>query len=258
MYEMLALSAFHLSIKLPAKSDLYLTESTTLQAEALSMFNSSIPSVSQDNIIPTFLFSAVLGLHFFCDTFSTYGQDLNTFLDRLVQSIQLLRGVKVIIGDSWQYIINSDLRCLLETNEEVVDRDDELTHAFEDLRVKFTTSHTLSAFESKVCGEAIASLLRVYNLRIADDSGTTSSGQPDPGLVTGWPISLSEEYTELLRKRVPEALVVMAHFSVLLHSRRAFWAVGDAGKLLLGAIEKYLGDDWAEWLAVPKKLVFQH
>jgi len=252
MYELLSLSAFHLSIKNPSKSEIYLTESTNLQAQALTLFNYSITNVDQENVIPTFLFSAALGLHFFCDTFSTRSLDLNTFLDRLVQSIQLLRGVRTIIGGSWEYIINSDIRCLLITNEEAVDRDDELTHALEDLSTKLSQSHTLSAYESKVCCEAITSLLRVYNQRMAD---SISSGRPDPGLITGWPIMVSEEYTELLIKRQPEALVIMAYFSILLHSRRTFWAVGDAGRLLLTGIEKYLGDEWAEWLVVPKNMV---
>jgi len=41
----------------------------------------------------------------------------------------------------------------------------------------------------------------------------------------------------------------------LLHSRRAFWAVGDAGRVLLAAIEEYLGEEWAGWLVVPKGMV---
>ena len=73
--------------------------------------------------------------------------------------------------------------------------------------------------------------------------------------MTTWPITISAEYTELLDERRPEALVVMAYFSILLHGRRSFWAVGNAGRYLLAAVDEYLGERWAEWLAVPKEMV---
>jgi hypothetical protein len=253
MYELLAISAFHLSTKHPSKSAIYLTESTTLQAHALFIFNSSTPTVNEDNLIPSFLFSAVVGLHFFCDIFSTPSPDLNTFLDRLVQSIQLLRGIRTVIGDSWKIILNSDIRSLLHDDDApVVDRDDEVTHAFETLRTNFSQSHTLSAFESKIYCEAITGLLSVYNAEPADG---TSDRPPSSRLVIAWPITLSAEFADLLTKRRPEALVVMAYFSILLHSRRKIWAVGDAGRFLLTTIEEYLGEGWVEWIAVPKGMV---
>ena len=70
-----------------------------------------------------------------------------------------------------------------------------------------------------------------------------------------WPINVSAEYTDLLHQRKPEALVVMAHFSILLHCRRSYWAVGEAGSFLLAAIEEYLGEEWAQWLLIPKEII---
>jgi len=253
MYETLAISAFHLGVKHPSKSNLYLEESTALQAKALSLFNSSNPTVQQDNLIPAFLFSALLGLHFFCETFSTPSPDLNIFLDRLVQSIRLLRGIRALIGDSWEVIRNSDIRCLLQADDwPTINRNDEVTQAFDDLRITFSQSHTISAFESKVYCEAIAGLLSVYNSQPQD---IISGVSPNPRIVTAWPIQISAEYTELLNERKPEALIVMAYFSILLHGRSTFWAVGDAGTFLLNAIEGYLGEEWIKWLVVPKKIV---
>lgn len=253
MYETLAISAFHLSTRNPSKGDLYLAESTTLQAQALSLFNSSTPVVTQENINAAFLFSALLGLHFFCDTFSTPCSDLNTFLDRLVQAIRLLRGVRAMVGNSWEIIKNSDIKHLVRENEgPIVDRDDEVTHALEDLRTNFSQSRTLSAFESKVYCKAITDLISAYNSNLSDGA---FDGRLNSKMVMDWPITISAEYTDLLNERKPEALVVMAYFSILLHMRKSFWAVGDAGKFLLAAIEEYLGEGWVEFLAVPKRMV---
>lgn len=253
MYEALAISAFHLSIMHPTQTDIYIPESTTLQAQALSLFNSSDLTGTQDNINAAFLFSALLGLHFFCDTFSTPCPDLNTFLDRLVQSIRLLRGVRTMVGDSWESIKTSDIRHLIQVIDgPVADPDDEVTHALEDLRTNFSQSRTLSAFESKVYCEAITGLISAYNTNLTESSADTRLSSK---MVMDWPITISAEYTELLNERKPEALVVMGYFSILLHMRRSFWAVGDAGRFLLAAIQEYLGEGWAHLLTVPKGMV---
>lgn len=252
MYEMLALSALHLSIKHPSKSDFYRTESTTLQAHALSIFNTSNPSLGGDDLIPTFLFSATLGLHFFCETFSHPSPDLNNFLDHLVQSINLLRGVNAIVQDSWEYIKNSDIKCLLQAEGPAIDRGDEISHAFEDLHDKFSHLQYLPTSELRIYSEAIKSLIWVYSTQPSDAG---SDGPPSTRLVTSWPIKISAEYAELLQKRKPEALVIMAYFCILLHSLRNFWPVGDAGIFLLNVIGEYLGSGWDEWLVVPRLTV---
>lgn len=158
-----------------------------------------------------------------------------------------------MVGDSRELLKDSDISCLLQDGQApVVDRDDEVTHAFEDLRTRFSESHNLSAFESKVYCEAITGLIRVYNSQALD---STSDGPPNARMVTVWPITISAEYTDLLSERKPEALVVMAYFSILLHSKRAFWAVGDAGRVLLTAIKEYLGEGWFEWLTLPEGMI---
>ncbi|KAH8674814.1 hypothetical protein BGZ60DRAFT_404867 [Tricladium varicosporioides] len=252
MYETLAISAFHLSIKHPSKSDFYLTESTALQSQALSLFKSSSFIDNQDKILPAFLFSSVLGLHFFCETFSVPSLDLNAFLDRLVQSIQLLRGIRAMVGDSWEFIKNSEIKPLLVGEGPVVDRDDDVTHAFEDLYANISQSYTLSAFEIKVYCEAITKLIWVYNSRPLN---SVSDGRANARMVMTWPITISAEYTELLQKRKPEALVVLAYFSILLHGSRALWAVGDAGRFLLNVIGDFLGEGWDKWLTIPRSMV---
>ena len=252
MYESLAMSAFQLSIKYPSKSAMYLAESTALQAQALSIFNESCPTLTPENTVPAFLFAAILGLHCFCDTFSTPSPDLNTFLDRLVQSIRLLRGIRATTGTSWEYIRNSDIKVLLADEGQAQERDDKVTHAFDNLKWIFSQSHTLSAFEAKVYGEAIDGLIKVYNSQLPNGDSIVL---PDARIVMSWPINVSAEYTELLHQRKPEALVVMAHFSILLHCRRSYWAVGEAGSFLLAAIEEYLGEEWAQWLVIPKEII---
>jgi hypothetical protein len=169
MYETLAISAFHMSTTYPEKASLYLRESAALQAQALAIFTSTNHTIDRENIIPSFLFSSVLGLHFFCETFTSPRSDLNGFLDRLVQSIKLLRGVTAVIGDHWKDILNSDIRVLLAVEEaETIDRNDSITHAFSSLHRRLSLSSIITSIELEICSEALTKLLSVYNSQPRD------------------------------------------------------------------------------------------
>jgi len=45
------------------------------------------------------------------------------------------------------------------------------------------------------------------------------SAAPGSDFIWVWPINLSSEFTDLLFMRKPEALIVLAHYAVLLHRR---------------------------------------
>jgi hypothetical protein len=253
MYETLAISAFHKSTTCPEKAPLYLQESATLQSQALALFISTKNATSPENINSSFLFSSVLGLHFFCETFTFPRSDLNKFLDRLVQSIKLLRGVRTVVADNWKEIIKSDVGVLISIEEEeTIDRNDDITHAFSSLLTRINSSSNLTPTELGICNEALTKLLWVYNSQPPIEEGK----RPDARMIITWPITITDEFTQLLQDRKPEALVILAYFSMLLNDRKSFWAVGEAGRDLLSAVEEYLGESWAEWLEAPMLLVF--
>jgi hypothetical protein len=58
MYQMLALSALHLSYTRTAQASHYRNEATFLQTEALSLFNDSWTEITTESCVPTLLFSS--------------------------------------------------------------------------------------------------------------------------------------------------------------------------------------------------------
>jgi hypothetical protein len=60
----------------------------------------------------------------------------------------------------------------------------------------------------------------------------------------------------MLSQKKPEALVVLAYFAVQLHRCTGFWIVGGAGRFLLGAVGRYLGEEWGGWLEWPRGVVY--
>ena len=247
MDQLLALAAAHKSTLVTGASKrLYRTESARLQTRALAQVSLDEHAVTSDNSLALFAFSSILGQHVLFEIFSS-AADLPTMLDKLVQCFDLHQGIRVTAAKAWEklqpmlegdnltdqgYMVanahltatGTDCNGLLDHLEGCgLDRQtiDEYKETARILQYFFDTAH------SSRCRIAIA--------------------------VHEWPVRVSRRYITLLRQRRPEALVVLAHYAVLLHYARDYWAVGDSGSFLIRSISSHLGDYWADWLAWPKQ-----
>ncbi|KAF9884632.1 hypothetical protein FE257_001385 [Aspergillus nanangensis] len=59
-----------------------------------------------------------------------------------------------------------------------------------------------------------------------------------------WIIQIPPRFIDLLRERHPFALVILAHYAVILHALRRHWWVGDWGDRLIRAIGHHLDAGW--------------
>lgn len=253
MYELLASSALHVSIVRPDQFQFYHDESRMLQEQSLKMFNESVQEVNEENLIPAFLYSGILGLHFFVNTFSLPGSDFNGFIDKLIQAIKLMRGVRVCFTGWWEVLMKSEISDLMQFGDGNMEHTDEYVEHFLELQAKLSEIPGVDQSELEVLHAAVRQLKWVYTSSLFG----LQNGSPSPRMVTSWPITLEVEYTELLAQRRPGALVVLAYFSVMLHVCRKNWAVGSAGKFLLDVVGTYLGRDWEIWLEWPRSKVLE-
>ncbi|KAM7192989.1 hypothetical protein V8F33_008037 [Rhypophila sp. PSN 637] len=65
-----------------------------------------------------------------------------------------------------------------------------------------------------------------------------------------------QEYSTMLEHKRPEALVILAYYALLLHYGRHMWQVGDSGRVILGMVSEYLGEEWRVWIGGPLGVVF--
>jgi hypothetical protein len=106
-----------------------------------------------------------------------------------------------------------------------------------------------------VCDEAIEELVRIYKSAFGEGSECSTQDQAAAKHATRWLIIIPPAYTELLVQRKPEALLILAHFALILHKLRAGWIVGDAGQQLILAVEAHLEASWHEALSWLKSFV---
>ncbi|KAK3682408.1 hypothetical protein B0T22DRAFT_494126 [Podospora appendiculata] len=229
-------------------------EATRLQTRALGQFNAAQTDVSDNNCLVVFLFSTLLGQHVLFEAFSLQG-DLEALLDKFVQCLGLHRGIAAIAGRSWptlqtlmpfgRFGTHTRDRSLAAT----ATAGSECAGLLEQLRGR----SQLSAPARQACCAAVEVLQDMFDLQSAPGSELQAGRRIIA--VQEWSVRVSGEYISLLAQRQPEALVVLAYYSVLLHHARDYWAVGNAGGFIIRSVGEYLGADWDEWLVWPNYML---
>ncbi|KAH8879719.1 hypothetical protein GQ53DRAFT_671438 [Thozetella sp. PMI_491] len=254
MDALLGFAALHLSVLSNdvAEKQRYTHQAVYLQTRGLASFNSQTPEITEQNCTAIFIFSSIAAMHMLYDTVTTQ-TDFLELLERFIQFVRLYRGLGAITNRGWHVIRLSELRSIFDMIEALDRVDMECGRECEKLkRLLLESSDRLGSEPSKAYHAALESLQTVFN---------QYNTLPEPmnrHVVLGWPVHLSAEYLTLLNMRQPEALVILAYWAVLLDWGREFWVFGNAGRFLVQAISRYLGDSWEAWMEWPKQAISTH
>jgi hypothetical protein len=204
--------------------------------------------VNATNCVPVFLFSSFLGIHVLCDTLADRDDnDSSTILDRFTHYLDLHRGVRAVTRKSWHLLRETELRPIIQAAEALPGMGEGIGSECEGLKMLIESGdlgpNSITAYQ-----------LAIHHLQWAFDAERSMPGQ-NTNVVFAWPVLAPAEYTDLLAQRRPEALIILAHYAVLLHRHRHLWIVGDGGQFLIETIIKYLGSHWSKWLAWPSAVI---
>ncbi|CEL04114.1 hypothetical protein ASPCAL05246 [Aspergillus calidoustus] len=248
MNELLALAALHLSIIRTPQKEFYRYHSAQLQNHTLRLFHETKLAHSGQVSVPAFCFSSILGLHLLCDTLAFRDDDFQDFLDRFIHYLRIHRGVRTIIKGNWGFLKQTSLGGVLTEGEARLDN--ELGHEEVCGRLLgLIKKAKLGPVTTRIYEQAIEALQRSMNASKDDTAGGGRHG------ATAWPVMVSVEYTDMLVERRPEALVILAHYAVLLYRCRDMWIFDDGGRFLIGSVARYLGAEWREWMEWPQSVL---
>lgn len=253
MDELLAISAAHRSTVAQDQRDrqAHLTEATKLQTRALNLYNQAPTAISEENCVAMFLFSAFLAQQVLFETFAVRSS-LPALLDKLTQCLRLHRGIATVTGSSWPYL-KSRLEPLFghEVMEGAGSSEGVGSECAELLNLlSSSTDNQLDDSAREACITAVKTLQRMFDTR---RNMEMAGYQCVNSAVSEWPVRVPIEYIQLVHQRRPEALLVLAHYAVLLHMARDYWAVGDVGAFIIRSVSDHLGDYWAAWLEWPNQ-----
>lgn len=254
LHSMLAFAASRMSVQVEdlQEKERYRLLSTSLQSKALAGFKGALPDLHGRNCVAYVLFSHTIGMLSFCETFASRGDSAGAFLENLMQTINLLRGVRSVLSPWWKDFQESELGPIvraasvqLETASCDGPEASELNRLFREADIGQTSRQIYS--------DAVKRLQKDINAHpcVANPEDAISS-------VFSWLITAPQEFTYLLEERRPEALVVLAFFAIILHRHRSSPLIADSGRYLFRLIDEYLGSRWYAWLALPRKEIMNH
>jgi hypothetical protein len=103
-----------------------------------------------------------------------------------------------------------------------------------------------SDIEIDAFSETLDVLIEKYGAVFADSPDLDTIG-----VVYSWPIRVPDLFIQMVNRKRPEALVLLAHYCLLLNKVDYLWWMQGIGRHLLQSIHKVLGDEWESWIVWP-------
>ncbi|KAJ3546102.1 hypothetical protein NM208_g2164 [Fusarium decemcellulare] len=257
MDQLLALSALQSSLQHPEKSANLRLLSIQLQGRALSLHNASAARLSASGMLPRFMFSMLLAYSLLHDTLSSSRLGISTFIEKLGDFLQLIQLGKVMARDYWSILQASEIRHIYVASGLDPKHSQSVTPEAEgDLRAveSMLTRATAEQAPLDLCRDAVTALKTAYTLYHKHRQHRGLRTQAQAAFLVYTPLS----FVDALRERQPEALVILAHYGILLSKCRDFWVVGDAGRQLIRLVASNLSPEWDRYMELPKQIALEH
>jgi hypothetical protein len=263
MHGMLACAALHTAFGNPKDRRRYKMIAAHHQGLALPTFRTEIARPSEDNCFALLAFTQLLILHCFAadtnneDLFIVGGKD---DID-LPEWLYVIRGSCHIFTAVWPHIMNGpylslmtggvavdDLECR-DVPVEMPEVDKRLRRLLDILHFNIEKRRSDGTFlETTPLLAAILILIRAFSK--AQAAQLRNNYTMWIAIYT-WPTQVPEEYLNLLKKRDPAALVVLAHYCILLRPLEHNWFMQGYSSRLLSRIYSQLDEEWHEWMQWP-------
>jgi hypothetical protein len=242
MHGILALSALHLARTGPdpTRRASYLNRAVGHQNQALALFRELLGDVTESNAKAMFAFAAIVVIYTFAFPHTPDVQDPWSCIDDLYQVLVLTRGVQQVIHsprDFTGFLRGSSFGPILRTDEVEAPIPEHAAAMLKQLREANQVCGSRDAnHEVHVYEGAILNLEEMLNWCYSGIRSTTIAGR--------FAIRLKPRFMELLRERDPLALVMLAHYGVLLHYLEHRWCFGDWCVRVSKAVWAILDDRW--------------
>ncbi|KAN0098291.1 Protein of unknown function (DUF3505) domain containing protein [Hyaloscypha variabilis] len=260
----LACAALHLAYLNPPERRRYQMIAACHQARGLPPFRALIAAPTEENCNPILAFANLLVVHCFAaeeqdaEFFLLKGDRDATTLSGMPDWLEVIRGSCTIFSHVWSNMRMGMLKPLIdETMSDealpiIPDNPEHSARLRELLQLPILGKNpptgellgqTMTAYST-----ALICLARAFgSAEAAKVNGTFSMWTA----VQIWPARVPMEYLELLRRKEPAALVLLAHYCILLAPLEDSWYMSGFRRRLLMRIYFQLDDEWRKWLDWP-------
>ncbi|KAI0428531.1 putative Zn(II)2Cys6 transcription factor [Xylaria sp. FL1042] len=252
MYEVLAISARHLSTIDSDDFKDYYRLSIELQTKALALYNVDASCVDEQSCVASLLFSPILARHILLDVLAIRHLNFAAFLSRFVQCIRIHHGKKAITYSKWSILKKSELGPLIAQGFDSSEGQYavHLNEEFDNLLSHAARNNPESEF---VYRTALGLLEAGF-----EDLRKPERNRYGLRLMFSWITLVPHGYIDLLEQHRQEAIAILGRYAILLHFGQFLWQIRDAGPRLLDMVLTFLGKGWEAWLKFPSDLPVQN
>jgi hypothetical protein len=211
--------------------------------------------ITPQNCDACFAFSTIVVIYAWASSDSTGDLFFKDASDSLngngsVEWAGLLRGVESVLRHHYDWVQQGSLGALLDLSDQnatVVQTslaDVERFAALE--RCWHLASPTLSGDEEDVLDQSLSCLREIYDMMSSPDMRADTAA-----VVLSWPVRVPEAYFQMLNNGLPQALILLAHYCLLLNKIDSFWWIRGMSRYLLKTVHKTLGKEWESHIAWP-------
>ncbi|KAH7330414.1 hypothetical protein BKA65DRAFT_434169 [Rhexocercosporidium sp. MPI-PUGE-AT-0058] len=247
MHLLFSVTALHMANLDTEKQSTYVDRALRHHNVALPHFSSKFPTATHHNVASIFAGATLIVVSSLNLSFAHLEHDPSAAVDEMFGIFILLRGIKLVYGETWERVQESEIAPLFANRE--LDSTIVLEHHTAEALATLKSNSQVSsdALDRTTYLDAVEGLERCFKI--------LSTESQDFGMVLQWPIAISQEYMALLSSRRPMALVVLAYYAVVLHEVRDKWWVSGWGTKLAEEINKILEDKWKTLIMWPLKRI---
>lgn len=244
----LTVAALHLRSLHPLQSSYYDLMASTHQSFALEAARDALTQVDENNCHAIFLFSCLIVIMTSASFRKQAGVEVH---QEILEYFFLLRGCNSVLQLYWDTLRNSFIYPLLdEVNQTETKPGYQIKDAEHIMDLLTTCCYSGPDGDPEA---AKAYTMTVYEL-MKTFSQVSILRERGQGLYLScciWPNTVPQKYLELLADQQPQALVILAHYAVLLHWADKEWFMRGMARYLLDTIRASVGEEWQAALQWP-------
>jgi hypothetical protein len=246
---MMALTSLHLTRLRPEEIDSYLLLATHHQSLALPLIRSELQSINEDNCHAVYACGHLVTKYAFASSQSLETQVFSPGMGEVSEFLPLVRGAFAVAGYCLDWLLAGPLGPCMERP---LDEAPDLTLNPDDA----SYARLLPVLRAKgdEDGETCCDALNIIRKLLAM-AATPNQTMATKTLVYCWPAQISQRYIELMSERKPEALVVLAHYCIMLKMIDSFWFMKGCATRLLEQCRRDLSKDWHPHIEWPVSVV---
>ncbi|KAL1953934.1 hypothetical protein VTO42DRAFT_2012 [Malbranchea cinnamomea] len=249
MHGLLALSALHMARSTPGElAETYLTVAVAHQNQALVLFRPLLDQINADNAKAVFALSSIAAVFAYGfpqpSTVVATSRDTLLPVDGFVRVMQLARETQDVLNAAVDWIRNGEFGYLLHLGDYTRGLPPDAAQAIEQLRQR---NAAYGKVDERHETEVYVHTIDQVEIMLERLHG----GCARPSLAFLWSIKVPRKYVALLKNFQPMALVILAHFCVVLHLLRGHWWLQGWGSIMLNSIWKNLDPGWREGIHWP-------